>query len=508
MLQYLPSSLMAIPIRNAATQFVLVLPFGRPNDAPAASLFEPLLTVAASKSTEILPSMAAPRAAAIMWMALAMALHFGGYEFARSSSLALFTSPAAGFHSPSAFPLAMGCVSPFSLLLLLLYGNELNQHGPRVALRHSTLGSIAMILCSAIFFPFLHQFGGTHTMLLQKGLVGVAFVFMNSYAHLLYTQYWSFLGSIMDTTEGSTWFATIAGLSSVFSTVTGALVGPLVQQVGLYGLLACTALGLTGSLWCGERAYQISEQHGFDPSLEMTKNSAKKTSRNSNPAQTAARLFQEQPMLKALFMEVMSFQSLSTILNVCFVTKLKSLISNDMDRAAWTGKFYSSISAVSGVAQFLILPLFMKRIEPKWVWRLMPLLPLACTITTSLQGEPSLYLLAFAFFSAKVMDYSVRGVVNEMVYVPLDFESRYLGKEVIGVFGNRFGKSGMSLVLSAWTFIFGRFGVMSLTKLSTLASFTWMASAWRLSGGLPTKEQAQATVDQRRKEQDNEKKDI
>lgn len=150
----------------------------------------------------------------------------------------------------------------------------------------------------------------------------------------------------------------------------------------------------------------------------------------------------------------------------------------------------------------------MKRIEPKWVWRLMPLLPLACTITTSLQGEPSLYLLAFAFFSAKVMDYSVRGVVNEMVYVPLDFESRYLGKEVIGVFGNRFGKSGMSLVLSVWTFIFGRFGVMSLTKLSALASFTWMASAWRLSGGLPTKEQAQATVDQRRKDQDHEKKDI
>jgi hypothetical protein len=111
-----------------------------------------------------------------------------------------------------------------------------------------------------------------------------------------------------------------------------------VQQVGLYGLLACTALGLTGSLWCGERAYQISEQHGFDPSLEMSKNSAKKASPNSNPAQTAARLFQEQPMLKALFMEVMSFQSLSTILNVCFVTKLKSLISNDMDRAAWTGK--------------------------------------------------------------------------------------------------------------------------------------------------------------------------
>jgi hypothetical protein len=94
----------------------------------------------------------------------------------------------------------------------------------------------------------------------------------------------------------------------------------------------------------------------------------------------------------------------------------------------------------------------MKRIEPKLVWRIMPVIPVVCSVITSLEGDPSLHLLAFSVFAAKCMDYSLRAVVNEMVrgyfvvvcvhynecilqtmtnhlwqiYVPLDFESRYV----------------------------------------------------------------------------------
>lgn len=146
----------------------------------------------------------------------------------------------------------------------------------------------------------------------------------------------------------------------------------------------------------------------------------------------------------------------------------------------------------------------MKWMEPKWVWRWMPILPVVCTIVTCIQHDPSLWVLAAAFGSAKVMDYSLRGVVNEMVYVPLDFESRFMGKEIIGVFGNRFGKSGMSLFLSGLTFYYGGGGTMaSLTKISSVASLLWMSFAWRLSDCIPSKEEGQRIVDQRRKQQQN-----
>jgi ATP/ADP translocase len=69
--------------------------------------------------------------------------------------------------------------------------------------------------------------------------------------------------------------------------------------------------------------------------------------------------------------------------------------------------------------------------------------------------------------------------------MPLDFESRYLGKEVIGVFGNRLGKSGMSFLLSLITSMFGNLGLQGLSCLSTGASMLWLIYAFRLSSAIP-----------------------
>jgi hypothetical protein len=202
-------------------------------------------------------------------MALAMAFHFGGYEFVRSANLALFTSTKTGFSHPSAFPLAMALVSPFSLLLLAGYGRQLEDHGPRVALRHTTLLSMMVIGTAAIVLNLLQHhhhhslvttLPSNHFFTVSQLLVGFIFVFQNSYAHLLYTQQWSFLGSILTPAEGSTWFAAVAGLSSVTCSVAGNFVPSLVRRVGLIGLMACTSATLVMSLLLSEQAYATSEK--------------------------------------------------------------------------------------------------------------------------------------------------------------------------------------------------------------------------------------------------------
>ncbi|KAI2492239.1 TLC ATP/ADP transporter [Fragilaria crotonensis] len=92
----------------------------------------------------------------------------------------------------------------------------------------------------------------------------------------------------------------------------------------------------------------------------------------------------------------------------------------------------------------------------------------------------SLLLLAVAFFVTKCCDYSIRGVVTEMIYVPLDFDSRFVGKEVNGVFGNRLGKSGMSVLLSVLT-AGGGVGLPQLTQMAAVASLAWTTCAMWLS---------------------------
>ena len=50
-----------------------------------------------------------------------------------------------------------------------------------------------------------------------------------------------------------------------------------------------------------------------------------------------------------------------------------------------------------------------------------------------------LFWAVTAFALAKIMDYPTRSVVFPMAFQPLDFESRYMGKGVIGVLGSRIG---------------------------------------------------------------------
>jgi hypothetical protein len=283
-------------------------------------------------------SMLSPKAQAVLYMAVAMALHFGGYEFARSATLALFTSKQTGFSTPAAFPLAMSMVTPVSFLFLMGYTRDLETNGPRLALRHSTLVSMLTLTCSGILLNLLSD----RLPGISQLVVGLAFVFQNSYAHLLYTQQWSFLGSVMTPIEGSKWFAIIAGLSSAVAACAGTVVSSLVVQLGLVGLLLCTSAALLVSLLCADQAYAIAHKFGFDPANEISqkvseKNEKKKAHQN-NMVGKAKDLFERVPTLRALFCEVLSFQSLSTILNVCFVTKLRLTILDDLARAAWTGK--------------------------------------------------------------------------------------------------------------------------------------------------------------------------
>jgi ATP/ADP translocase len=343
-------------------------------------------------------------------------------------------------------------------------------------------------------------------------VIWISFVFQNSYAHLLYAQQWSFLGSIFTPNQAGKYYSYIAGLSSISSMIAGASVSKLVGHVGLSGLLILAAISLSCTCILEDWAYSLSEKYGFDPSMEMENRSEQKTKANQKQSSTSdddaleqstnnslisqmkegIALFRRVPTLGAHFFEVLTFQSLSTILNTCLVTRLKDAVTDDAKRASWTGNFYASVNGLSTIFQFLIMPRLSQRMEPKTLWRLMPLLPLLCAIaqffptsafTNSLpisSSSSALYLIAISFLTAKTVDYSMRNVLAEMAYVPLPFEARYKGKEVIAVFANRFGKSGMALILSGLHFTSSSSSAW-LPGMTLLVTLGWFSSAIGLS---------------------------
>ena len=224
------------------------------------------------------------------------------------------------------------------------------------------------------------------------------------HSHLLYAQQWSFLGSIFTPSEAGKYYSYVAGLSSISSMIAGASVSKMVSVVGLPGLLGIAALSLTCTLLLADWAYSISHKYGFDPSLELqerarqkqiekeqkAKQSSQETTNKSIQAEEGRHnslvsqirngitLFRKVPTLGALFIEALTFQSLSTILNTCFVTQLKDAIQNDSQRAAFTGNFYACVNGLSTIFQFLLMPVLSRKVEAKVLWRAMPILPLLC----------------------------------------------------------------------------------------------------------------------------------
>jgi ATP/ADP translocase len=463
-------------------------------------------------------SMLTPQAQSVLCMSLAMAFHYLGYSLARSITVSLFTSDKTGFkNNHAAFPLAMTCISPVSLLLLLGYGAILDRYGAQWALMISTIACAVIIQGGAMLL-----FGGIryHWQLFGRPVLPLVtlllFIFRESYVQLLTSQYWSFLVSALSPDQSARWFGPIAGLTSLTSAVAGIIVTPIVQQLGLAGGLMGTSVALLLSLIAVSAAYGIAREHGFEPKQKKKKRRSGQgpgpSSQNGflsflqpKPVEVesshgpfsmlgqANRLFQRVPVLSALFREILASQGLATILNVCFVSAIGTAIPNDQERAGYVGRYYSLINIITMALQFAVLPPLMTILEPRRLWQILPFLPLVITAYQVYQNtdQPSLYIVSASLLVMKVSEYSARRMLDEMIFVPLDFESRYLGKEVLGVFGYRLGKSPMSLAISAWGALDPSFGLRKQGILSNAVSILWLKTAWSLSTLVPTRAEAE-----------------
>lgn len=460
------------------------------------------------------------RVRAILFMAAASAVHFAGFELARSGTMALFTSSTSGFQSPSAGPLSTICMTPFSLLLLWVYTKSLDKWGPRRSLCLSTV-TFATLMASGAWtmdrlMPHLLEerfdddLNGSpeREALFWKRMAQATIFALNvaesAFVQLLYTQHWSFIGSISKDWAGATvWFAPIAGLGSIASTVAGLCVEPLVAAYGLTGLLWAASVFLLVSSLASDTAYRISLTHLFEPSRHDFKTpGAEKAAVSHSPASladTSLRLFARVPVLAHLCAEVLTCQSVSSIINFLFVLKVKECIPNDQQRASWTGLCYAWINGISGILQFCVVPFWMRRYsrsqpqppppqrespQQQSLWLLMPLTMMVSATLMIYEAENLTLLLVTATFSLhKVLEYSVRGVVVEMLYMSLDYESRFFGKEVIGLFVDRLGKSSTAVVLSVVTNVFGQSPELdkAFVQALSVSSLMWLFASYPLA---------------------------
>lgn len=412
--------------------------------------------------------------------AIGLCFHFFGYECARAASIALLSANEIGLKS-EALPLTVAVGSPASALVLYLYARSIKNNGTKFTQRISSVFCIISFLCVTSSFSSLKgNFG--------KFVVVSFYAYREIYCTLISTQQWSYIASVLDKSTSS-YLVKFAGAVSISSAIGGCAVEQLVNIGGVLGLLVAAFICTVLSFITAEISYILNKSvpsekemkcnnHIKSNTISNINNSninssniiSNKENNNNSVAQSAEnKEIQDLPklenvkknsciwvdgwemilknnMLQMLFAEALIHQVCANMLNLMFHDGLRFSMPDDRERATLVGRFFATVNVTACIFQCFFLPIILSQSSLPYVLILIPVLISFMSFFAFM--SPSLLSTMFVFGSLKVLEYSIMTAATEMIYMPMDQDVRYLGKELIRFFGHKLGKSAASLILS------------------------------------------------------------
>lgn len=372
-----------------------------------------------------------------------------GYEFIRSATSTLFKA-AYGAHN-----LVIGmAVVPFAVAaVLFVYGRLLRRFGPRRTLWISTVGSGVCIVA-----------GWAGVQLGWRPASAFLYLFREAYVVLLIEQYWSYLTSILSEPSAKRLNGAITGWASLGAIAGAWLVHVLAQPLGTPALLLLSAAVLLPGALVSDMAYARLP----DPDREAKDEVA--------PTRDSLRLslIGRSRILFWLFAMIIVAQIAGTALTLQFEVTLQNSIPDRDAQTAFSGAFYAWLNTAAAVLQFALAPLLLRFLPLFLILLLLPLLNFSVTLWAA--WVPSLTSVGAAYLVFKAFDYSIFRATKEVLYIPLSFDARFRAKEVIDVFGYRFGKGAPSVVIAALQ----KVGVVFdgvYPWIATVAAAIWFAVA-------------------------------
>lgn len=165
------------------------------------------------------------------------------------------------------------------------------------------------------------------------------------------------------------------------------------------------------------------------------------------------KLIKNSKWLKFILLLVIAMQVSSTILDYQFNILLKKNFPILDLRTQFMGRLFGTVNSVNIFLQFFGSALLLRLIGLRATHAIIPLLLLtnACMFFIM----PSFGLICVSFGVIKSLDYSIFGIVKEMLYIPLNIEEKFKAKAIIDVFAYRGSKALASLLILGLTFLYG-----------------------------------------------------
>jgi ATP:ADP antiporter, AAA family len=340
---------------------------------------------------------------------------------------------------------------PINFLIIHLYNKFLPKYGCLKTFLGIVIAVCSINAISAIFIgriPYMAFF---------------QYMWKDAYILIMFKQMWSLIHSTLNTKDAKYTFGVIFGMGGVGSVVGGLISGFLAVDIGSQNLLFFTLFFYMLIYIIYSFAYKRSGMKNNSYHTNMEKN-------KQNPGE-AFRLIKKSKLLTFVLLIVIFMQISRGFVDFEFSVFLeKNIIDLDL-RTQFLGKLVSITNTITSCFQFLGGFLLIHFLGLKRLHLLIP---------TTL-GFNAIGLLVFPFFpiatysyiSIKAIDYSIFGIIREMLYVPMQTDEKFRAKTIIDVFAYRGARAFTSFLIIFISFMDKNISIPLLGFTSIFIFIAW-----------------------------------
>lgn len=154
-----------------------------------------------------------------------------------------------------------------------------------------------------------------------------------------------------------------------------------------------------------------------------------------------------------------------------------SILEKDL-RTQYVGQMMTYVNVFSGFFQIVGSFLLIQILGVRGSHLTVPLILLVNAV--ALIYLPSFALISFAFVFIKAVDFSLFGVIREMLYVPMKLDEKYRAKAVIDVFAYRSSKALVAVCILGLQFFSGANLLPWASIIGVGVLFIWLLTVWFL----------------------------
>jgi AAA family ATP:ADP antiporter len=354
--------------------------------------------------------------------------------------------------SVKVLPYAWIAMVPLNFLLVTLYSALLPKWGPRKVFFTTTLLIAGGNITFGILIPLFPK------------LSFALYIWKEIYILLMFQQLWSLIHATVNLKRARYLYGVIFGVGGLGSVFGSTLPTFFAVSIGSESLLFLSLPIYALLLFFYLKAARYCDADRLSNSLEPP---------TRGGLSHGIKLIASSRFLIFILLLVVFMQLTSTIVDFQFSDYLQSHVPEKDLRTAYAGKIMGLIHTLTVALQFMGSYFLIRFMGLRNTHFSIPIILGACAL--SFAFVPAFALLTLSFVAVKTLDFSLFGVLKEMLYIPLSTDEKFRAKAVIDIFAFRSSKAVASLGILGLQLILPNIHPV-LTWILVVLTFLWCIS--------------------------------